>query len=430
MIAHEQMIAWTCVQRPEGASGSARSLLATSWLVPGRGSGYAGASRGIPLGISVTDLEIEEAIREAWAILYAGSAASPSARRLAAALLAVTGGTQAHPHWVTPDDLWRDRLAVLADQGAWLAAGVPGRESRTAGCPLPCCRKAKRGARTPMPCGARRCRPARMSPARAKPPASHNRDPGAGMTPNKPALSARGPGGANRAHPNPMTSRIEWARTAACCGSGTGALTAQGAVLVRGSGGCLGYTFLAHRARVRRRSARRSPASSPCRTWIPMCSSAAARPALHHTAPAPGLAPPRQRAIARLAEGRAPPWFSGSVLASSPSSRPDDSNPSLRRTPPSRNGAVRQRERRHAERAHRAPATWRTRALSSSPGRLPTTRPAWSGAAARPTRRGSPHRRPRCCGWTCPSRCKSSRAVLSRGFCQISGQLADSAISG
>ena len=52
-------------------------------------------------------------------------AASPPARRLAAALLAVTGGTQAHPHWVTPDDLWRDRLAVLADQGAWLAAWGP-----------------------------------------------------------------------------------------------------------------------------------------------------------------------------------------------------------------------------------------------------------------------------------------------------------------
>jgi hypothetical protein len=77
----------------------------------------------MPLGISVTDLEIEEAIREAWAVLSAGSAASPSARRLAAALLAVTGGTQAHPH--TPDDLWRDRLAVLADQGAWLASWGP-----------------------------------------------------------------------------------------------------------------------------------------------------------------------------------------------------------------------------------------------------------------------------------------------------------------
>ncbi len=125
MIAYAQMIAWTCVHRPEGASDPVRSLLATSWLVPGRGSGYAEASRGIPLGISVTDLEIEEAIREAWVVLYAGSAASPSARRLAAALLALTGGTQAHPHWITPDDLWRDRLAVLADQSAWLAAWGP-----------------------------------------------------------------------------------------------------------------------------------------------------------------------------------------------------------------------------------------------------------------------------------------------------------------
>jgi hypothetical protein len=78
--------------------------------------------RGIPLGISVTDLEIEESIREAWAAL---PAASPSARRLAAALLAVTGGTQTHPHWITPDDLWRDRLAVLADQGAWLVSWGP-----------------------------------------------------------------------------------------------------------------------------------------------------------------------------------------------------------------------------------------------------------------------------------------------------------------
>src|SRR3954466_13875222 len=75
--------------------------------------------------MSVTDLEIDEAIREAWTIVHAGSAASPSARRLAAALLAVTGGTQAHPHWVTPDDLWRDRLAVLAEQGAWLVAWGP-----------------------------------------------------------------------------------------------------------------------------------------------------------------------------------------------------------------------------------------------------------------------------------------------------------------
>ena len=73
----------------------------------------------------MTDLEIDEAIREAWTIVHAEPAASPLARRLAAALLAVTGGTQAHPHWVTPDDLWRDRLAVLADQGAWLAAWGP-----------------------------------------------------------------------------------------------------------------------------------------------------------------------------------------------------------------------------------------------------------------------------------------------------------------
>ena len=74
---------------------------------------------------SVTDLEIDEAIREAWTILYAEPAASPLARRLAATLLAMTGGTPAHPYWVAPDDLWRDRLAVLADQGAWLAAWGP-----------------------------------------------------------------------------------------------------------------------------------------------------------------------------------------------------------------------------------------------------------------------------------------------------------------
>src|SRR3954454_19387009 len=72
--------------------------------------------------MSVTDLEIDEAIREAWTILYAEPATAPLARRLAAALLAVTGGTQAQPHWVTPDELWRDRLAVLTEQNAWLAA--------------------------------------------------------------------------------------------------------------------------------------------------------------------------------------------------------------------------------------------------------------------------------------------------------------------
>jgi hypothetical protein len=73
----------------------------------------------------MTDLEIEDAIREAWTILYAEPAASPVARRLATALLAVTRGTQAQPHWVSPDDLWRDRLAVLAEQNAWLAAWGP-----------------------------------------------------------------------------------------------------------------------------------------------------------------------------------------------------------------------------------------------------------------------------------------------------------------
>ena len=75
--------------------------------------------------MSVTDLEIDEAIREAWTIVQGGSAAPPSARRLAAALLAVTRGTPAQPRWVTPDDVWRDRLAILADQGAGLASWGP-----------------------------------------------------------------------------------------------------------------------------------------------------------------------------------------------------------------------------------------------------------------------------------------------------------------
>jgi hypothetical protein len=33
-------------------------------------------------------------------------------------------GHASHPCWVTPDDVWRDRLAVLA-QGAWLANWGP-----------------------------------------------------------------------------------------------------------------------------------------------------------------------------------------------------------------------------------------------------------------------------------------------------------------
>jgi hypothetical protein len=76
--------------------------------------------KNIALVISVTDLEIEEAIRDAWTIQQVGPDVPPSARRLAAALLALTLGTPAQPHWVTPDDLWRDRLAVLAEHGAWL----------------------------------------------------------------------------------------------------------------------------------------------------------------------------------------------------------------------------------------------------------------------------------------------------------------------
>jgi hypothetical protein len=75
--------------------------------------------------MSMTNLEIDEAIREAWTILYAKPAASPLARRLAAALLAVIGGTPAQPHWITPDDLWCDQLAVLAEQGVWLTAWAP-----------------------------------------------------------------------------------------------------------------------------------------------------------------------------------------------------------------------------------------------------------------------------------------------------------------
>jgi hypothetical protein len=86
---------------------------------------YAGALREAFPVMSMTDLEIDDAIRQAWRILYAEPTASPLERRLAAALLAVTGGTQAYPHWVTPDDLWRDRLAVLAEQGVWLAAWGP-----------------------------------------------------------------------------------------------------------------------------------------------------------------------------------------------------------------------------------------------------------------------------------------------------------------
>jgi hypothetical protein len=99
--------------------------------------------------MSVTDLEIKEATWGAWTILYAG--APSCACRLAAALLAVTRGTQAHPHWVPSDDLWRDRLA------AWGPQPVP----------LPCCRKVKCGAGTPICYGVQQSKSAPMTTARA-----------------------------------------------------------------------------------------------------------------------------------------------------------------------------------------------------------------------------------------------------------------------
>jgi hypothetical protein len=116
--------------------------------------------KNIALVISVTNLEIEEAIRDAWTIQQAGPDVPSSARRLAAALLALTLGTPAQPHWVTPDDLWRDRLAVLAEHGAWLLDWVRDRASRIVASPLPCCLKPGPSARAPTPCGARRPGPA------------------------------------------------------------------------------------------------------------------------------------------------------------------------------------------------------------------------------------------------------------------------------
>ncbi len=87
--------------------------------------------------------------------------------------------------------------------------GVRGRASRTAGCPLPCCRKARRGARTPISCGVQPCRSAPMMTAGAGPCPS--RGLGAGMTSNNPPLPARGRGGANHPHlgSNPVAVRIE-----------------------------------------------------------------------------------------------------------------------------------------------------------------------------------------------------------------------------
>jgi hypothetical protein len=159
----------------------------------------------MPLGISVTDLEIEEAIREAWAVL---SAASPSAGRLAAALLAVPGARK--PIRTPPMTCGATGWLFTPTRAPGWRPGGRGRESRIAGCPLPCCRKVKHGARTPMPCGAQRRGSAPMSTARAEP--HENQDRVTGLRPNKLALPVPKPGGANHPHPgsNLVAARIEW----------------------------------------------------------------------------------------------------------------------------------------------------------------------------------------------------------------------------
>ena len=162
--------------------------------------------------MNVTDLEIEEAIREAWTILHAGGA-SPSARRLAAALLAVTGGTPAHPHWVTPDDLWRDRLAVLAEQDAWLVAWGP--RPGEPDCRVPPALLPENQTRRENAYLLWRSTVRVSTDADARAGQCISRDPDAGMTSNNPARPARGRGGANHPHPssNPVAARIECLRT-------------------------------------------------------------------------------------------------------------------------------------------------------------------------------------------------------------------------
>ena len=153
--------------------------------------------------MSVTDLEVDEAIREAWTILYAEPATAPLARRLAAALLAVTGGTQAQPHWVTPDDLWRDRLAVLAEQNAWLAAWGPRPSEPDCRVPPALLPESRTRRENAYLLWRSTVGSAPMLRARAEQCASGNR--GAGMTPNNPVLPAHGRGGADYPCPNPMT---------------------------------------------------------------------------------------------------------------------------------------------------------------------------------------------------------------------------------
>jgi hypothetical protein len=86
--------------------------------------------------------------------------------------------------------------------------GVPDQGSRTAGCPLPYCRKAGRGARTHICCGVQPCGSVPMMTGGAGPRTSRNPD--AGMIPKNPPLPARRRGGAN--HPNPVACGIEQPR--------------------------------------------------------------------------------------------------------------------------------------------------------------------------------------------------------------------------
>jgi hypothetical protein len=91
-----------------------------------------------------------------------------------------------------------------------------------------------------MPGGARRCRSALMSTARAK--RHQSRERGAGMTPTKPTLPDPRPGGASCpwSNPNPMACRIKQQRRRACLttrlvrsqAGGFGQVDAEAAALV------------------------------------------------------------------------------------------------------------------------------------------------------------------------------------------------------
>jgi hypothetical protein len=81
--------------------------------------------------------------------------------------------------------------------GGRIPSTVRGQASWTAGCPLPCCRKARRGASTPICHGARPCGSAPILTVRAK----HRASRGAGMIPKNPLLPVQGRGGPNYPHP-------------------------------------------------------------------------------------------------------------------------------------------------------------------------------------------------------------------------------------